>query len=365
MNKKQKKNMLLKEGLIIATVGIIIGIAVGLVISLFMTNILNVLSKNIDNDLNISGDKFLYDSRIDFKMVVPLMAIIFTTVFTYIITIISSLLPIRKLNKISPIEAIRSTSNDDIKGKKLKVPKIIKLIFKQEGELAYKNIRRDKSKYKTIVISIIVSIVLFLSINNLFLNYLTTYGENIEIPKENICYMLSLNKMNNNQKIELNNLFEKLKEKNLVNDCLIVRIIMTDTSQGLLAKIPEEKITENMKLLYNESYEGIKSFTNIKYVNTSVIILSGEEYDKILKENGVKEPNIDECLIVDKVDEETKYGENLRCTNLEIGDEVEIEMYTTDGLKKKKSEISPKSEEEIRREQEMLNKLSENLRNRN
>ncbi|MCI8965890.1 MAG: hypothetical protein HFJ43_06085, partial [Clostridia bacterium] len=75
-------------------------------------------------------------------MVFPVLPILIGILITYIITIISSLMPMRKINKISPIDAIRHTNEEDIKQKNMKTPRIISKVFKQEGELAYKNIRK-------------------------------------------------------------------------------------------------------------------------------------------------------------------------------------------------------------------------------
>ena len=116
MDRKQRRKMLLKEALIIGTVGIAFGLVIGIIISLFMTKIIEIIIQNIGE--GISGWKILINSNIKFSTVIPFKAIAITTILTYIITIISSLFPMRKLNKISPIEAIRSTKNDDINKKR-------------------------------------------------------------------------------------------------------------------------------------------------------------------------------------------------------------------------------------------------------
>ena len=54
MNKKQRKNMIAKEALILGIIGTLIGIAIGIIISLVITNILNILiSRTLDMQYSI------------------------------------------------------------------------------------------------------------------------------------------------------------------------------------------------------------------------------------------------------------------------------------------------------------------------
>lgn len=93
------------------------------------------------------------------------------SVFVSIITIwLSCKKSAKKASKVSPIEAIRNSEDVKLKAKKVKCPKIITKIFKTGGEIAYKNLKRSKKKYRTTVISIIVSIVIFISISS-FIQY--------------------------------------------------------------------------------------------------------------------------------------------------------------------------------------------------
>ena len=72
--------------------------------------------------------------------------------------------------KIAPIEAIRGNADIKIKAKKLKTSKLTKKIFGIGGVIASKNLKRNKKKYRTTVISIIVSVVIFIAISS-FIQY--------------------------------------------------------------------------------------------------------------------------------------------------------------------------------------------------
>src|SRR5699024_612041 len=88
-------------------------------------------------------------------LILPLIYMI-ATIF------VSAWLPARAASKISPIEAIRL--NDDIKvnKKKMKINRWVERILGVEGLLALKNLKRNKKKYRITIISLVVSIVLFL-----------------------------------------------------------------------------------------------------------------------------------------------------------------------------------------------------------
>lgn len=76
---------------------------------------------------------------------------------------ISVWLPARRLKKISPLEAIRSNEDIRISSKKIKSSGLAGKLFGLEGTLASKNYRRDKRKYRATVVSLTLSIVLFVT----------------------------------------------------------------------------------------------------------------------------------------------------------------------------------------------------------
>lgn len=58
--------------------------------------------------------------------------------------LISAYLPAKRASKVTPIEAIRQNDDIKIKNKKLKTPKMIYKLFGIEGDIAYKNMKRNK-----------------------------------------------------------------------------------------------------------------------------------------------------------------------------------------------------------------------------
>ncbi len=101
------------------------------------------------------------------------------------IIILSAWLPAMRAGKISPIDAIRS--KDDVKRKRRWFHfGIIKRLFGIEGDIAFKNLRRNKKKYRVTTIAISLSIIL-LVVGNIFFAFIeeTTYlGMNL--PEMNV-----------------------------------------------------------------------------------------------------------------------------------------------------------------------------------
>lgn len=87
-------------------------------------------------------------------------------------TLISAWLPARKAIRISPIDAIRQSRDVKIKRSDVKTFAATKKLFGFEGMLASKNFGRNKKRYRSTVVSLFMSIVLFISASS-FCAYLT------------------------------------------------------------------------------------------------------------------------------------------------------------------------------------------------
>ena len=155
--KKQIKSIILKEGFYLG----IIGIPLGLFFGILADYILILVMKNILETTFLNAT---------FVFKISYLAIILAIITSIITIYLSCIKSARRASKISPIEAIRNNLDIKIKNNKLIPPKIIKKIFKTPGVLAYKNLKRNKKKYKTTIISLVVSILTFITMNT-FITY--------------------------------------------------------------------------------------------------------------------------------------------------------------------------------------------------
>ena len=218
--KKQIKKNVLFEGFILGLIGIPIGILCGMLATYILLKITTLLL----------GTELLGGLKLIFSM--PIEAIIISILLGGITIFLSSITSARRAAKISPIEAIRSNEDIKIKSKKLKTPKIIKKVFGIGGEIAYKNLKRNKKKYRTTVISLVVSITIFISLTT-FMQY--TFGmSNIYYKKINynayinIYYNINEDKMFENYKKAYEQ-YKLILEKYNIKEYGLIRYVNVDS----------------------------------------------------------------------------------------------------------------------------------------
>lgn len=155
--RKQKRNSVYFEGAFLGMIAIPLGIFFG-IIGIDIT--LNVVINRLADANALSGM-----DKIDSILSVPVWSIISIIVFSIITIFISAYIPARKSSKISPIDAIRQNDSIKLKAKSLKSSKLIRKIFGYEGEIANKNLKRNGKKSRLIIVSLTISVVLFISVN--------------------------------------------------------------------------------------------------------------------------------------------------------------------------------------------------------
>lgn len=151
---KQIKRNVLFEGLSIGLIAIPLGILLGIVAIMILLQVVNYLLGDM-----LVGMKFEYSISI-----IPIIA---SVIISLITIYLSCLIPAIRASKISPIESIRGNNDIKLKPRKIKTPKIIKKVFGIGGVIASKNLKRSKKKYRTTVISIVVSIFIFISLSSI------------------------------------------------------------------------------------------------------------------------------------------------------------------------------------------------------
>ena len=177
--KKQIRKSVLLEGLYIGVIAIPLGILLGIIAIIILLWIVNLLLIDM-----MEGTSFVYD--------VPVAAILISIAISAVTIFLSCLIPAIKASRISPIEAIRGNADIKIKAKKVKTSKLTKKLFGIGGVIASKNLKRNKKKYRTTVISLVVSISIFIALSSFLTygqkmtnSYYTDLGYNIYVYKPN------------------------------------------------------------------------------------------------------------------------------------------------------------------------------------
>ena len=149
--RKQIKKNVLYEAFILGIIGIPLGIVCGVFASFILIKLCNYLA----------GDMFI-DGGFIFKT--SFLAIFISIILSAITIYFSALKSARRASKLSPISAIRRNNDIKIKSKNIRCPKIINMLFGIGGVISYKNIKRNRKKYRTTVISIIVCTSVFIAL---------------------------------------------------------------------------------------------------------------------------------------------------------------------------------------------------------
>lgn len=150
--KRQLKKMVLFEALAVSTVGIPLGILAGI--------------GGIGVTLLFIGHKFISimgDFDLPLRMCVSWRSVVIAVIVALVTVLISAWIPSKRATGISAVEAIRQSA--DVKGnqKSVRTSAFQLKLFGLPGVLAGKYYRRSKRKYRATVLSLFMSIVLFVS----------------------------------------------------------------------------------------------------------------------------------------------------------------------------------------------------------
>ena len=154
--KRQKRTSIYFEGFILGLIGIPLGIISGI-------GGIAVTFKAISEIWSSTGIK--YDGALETK--VNWIVIAGTIIASAVTIFISSYIPAVKASKTTAIDAIRQSNTVKVKkAKKLKTSKLTPKLFGYEGTMAVKNFKRNSRRSRTIVLSLFMSVVVFLAATN-------------------------------------------------------------------------------------------------------------------------------------------------------------------------------------------------------
>ena len=148
--KRQLSGMIRWEAWILSLTGIPIGVLAGI--------------GGIGITLYFIGDKFkTLGMPVPMRLHVAPAGIAAAVLVSFATVFLSAWLPSRRLRKLSAIQAIHQNQDIAVKGKKLRTGRLTQKLFGLPGTLAQKYYKRSRKKYRATVISLFMSIVLFIS----------------------------------------------------------------------------------------------------------------------------------------------------------------------------------------------------------
>ena len=267
--KKQIKKSVFYEALVVGVIGIILGILgayIGIGTVILIIN--NLISDMLEYKL---------------YLVTNYLFIIIPVIFMIIVIGVSAFIPSRRASKVSPIEAIRQ--NDDIKinKKKIRTSKLVLKLFGIEGEIALKNIKRNKKKYRVTIVSLFISIVLFISFSS-YMNYTLNTASEVagEIPYD---YQITYFK-NDNDKEALDKINEIINSSDVLE--------YTSYSSSNLAVVGNYTYNDEYLKYYKSAFgeEVLNDLKTAKYNNISILVIDDNSYEKYKKLIGLDKDSV-------------------------------------------------------------------------
>lgn len=293
---KQIKKNVLYEAFILGIIGIPLGILCGLLASWILIKVCNYYLYSA-----LNGTKLVFSTN----FIAILISILLGSITIYF----SALKSARRASKLSPMVAIRNSEDIKIKSKKLRTPKYINSLFGVGGVISYKNLKRNKKKYRTTVISIVVSVSVFIGLYY-FMNMAFSTVD-LEVGKSDSNITLNIG---HNSKDKENNL-NKIEQISLLDD--IERISF---QKYLLGEVTD-------KTLYTKEYDKI---SGVKGSMISIFAIGDSEYKNYAKSlgfnyNDVKNTGI---LINNTIgyDEENMKDVEISVFNIKKNDIVDIKI---------------------------------------
>lgn len=268
--RKQKKKTLYFEGAILGGIGIILGIALGLLTTFISQSAMNDKIASIMEGYN---NNIKYSTHISLWVLCLIVILAALTVFVSIIS------PVQKAARITAIDAIRKT--DEIKRKgKIRTPFIITKLFGFEGDIAFKNLRRNGRKSRTIIACICICAVLFLSCNYFCETFKEASNLDYEIPYQ-LMYQYSAE-----SKAQLEKARNYLKTNKRVKRFYSIWEAWYSILRGDINPYDNSR-------LYDMSFQNESIFVDkYKFIATQDItytahLLDDEDFNALCKKNGI------------------------------------------------------------------------------
>ena len=266
--KKQLRRMVRFEAVTLSAIGIPLGIGLG-ILGMWVTFI-------------SIGSRFQKFSENDYpeplRVCVSKAAIIAACVIAFVTIIISVFIPSVRATRISAVEAIRQST--DIKQKKsVKTPKIIYKLFGISGLLSHKYFKRSKKKYRTTIISLFMSIVLFISAYS-FTSYLVIAVEDTFFTAE-MDYYAEID--NTGGDCDPDRILELMKNTEHITDVeyFNYQYMYCDADEGIINK--------DFKDFINSEYSGEMFNGDSMTLGVNIYYLEDGAFRRLLRKNGLSE----------------------------------------------------------------------------
>ena len=308
--KKQLRKMVLYEAVVVSSIGIPLGVLSGIA--------------GIGVTLNIIGDKFKsFGFPMDMKLSVSGISIVIAVIVAFVTVLLSAWIPSKRAMRVSAVEAIRQNMDIHAKSKDVKTSKLVYKLFGLPGMLANKHYKRSKKKYRATVVSLFMSILLFVSASA-FTDYLMAAAVDGISPYEYDFTFYS--EMEDFNQFIQEELLEELKA------CKAITDVVYQQGLGSTGYVANENLTKEYVAVADEHVDGptTKDGTHTG-VFTSISFVNDAEFRNLLKQYRLDEKeymNPDAPLAIAIDDNQFFDSEKGQYLHVDVikGNEVEVSV---------------------------------------
>lgn len=229
--RKQLRGSVLYEALLISGIGIPLGVLAGIGgigVALYAV-------RDWIRGLLFEGDATIH-------LVVEWWAVAAAVLLGLVTILISAWIPAKRAARVTAIEAIRQSQDIQIKAKQVKTSRLTRKLFGFEGELALKNLKRSRRRYRSTVFSLAISVILFIATSSFTLYATRGVTQVVEdVNYDVVCYFEEVNypQKNASDEEQRQQAFQLLLQLDSVQSGALTELV------PLNALLPQELVDEN------------------------------------------------------------------------------------------------------------------------
>ncbi|WP_314588189.1 FtsX-like permease family protein [Paenibacillus terrigena] len=325
--KRQKRNSVLFEGVVIGLISIPIGILCGLAgigITFWFMNSM------------IQGALWTNEKL---TLIVTPLSLLITCVVSLLTIFISSYLPAIWASKVSAVDAIRQTTDVKLTARAVRTSKFIRKFFGIEAEIGLKNLKRNKRRYHAIVFSLVISIVLFLTVSF----FTAGMQQSLQLSREGVNYDIEV--LYGNGKRMDDRLIQSIASLDGVTEFNVIQTLYKNAwiDEAFIADELKEKVKADKSLLQDGKYpyditihalDDASLRTYASAVGADYAQLTDPDHPAAIVMDRVHYKDMDTGKYVQTKAIYTNVGERIELTNFykENGEETKVNEVTVAAL---------------------------------
>lgn len=256
--KKQLRQSMRYEAFMVSLIGIPLGVLSGIAG-------IGITLHFIEEGLS----QWLYGENKEIPLVVNAGAVLLSVMIAFFTVFISVWIPSKRIKRLSPMEAIRASEDIKIRPGEVKTGGWVFKIFGLPGMMADKNYKRDRKKYRTTIVSLSISILLFTTAA-LFQIYLIETGSFVmDVPAADLeCVLYEPDK-------------DGEKTDKILEKTEGIEEIFSYEKLYLMMQVPSE--------ILGSVFEGREVMTDENYtvISAETVILPNEVFEEMAKKEGI------------------------------------------------------------------------------